>query len=41
MGVSMPFLVKLELLLSTDIHRSLDPELARKRNAHILGKSDD
>lgn len=41
MGVSMPFLVKLELLLSTDMHRSLDPELVKARNAHILGKGDD
>lgn len=40
MGVSMPFLVKLELLLSTDMHYNLDPQgWSRKRNAHILGKA--
>lgn len=41
MGVSMPFLVKLELLLSTDMHRSLDASLVKRRNDHILGKRDD
>ena len=41
MGVSMPLLVKLELLLSADMHRSLDASLVKKRNDHILGKRDD
>ncbi len=41
MGVSMHTIVKLELLLSADMHRSLDPELVERRNAHILGKDDD
>lgn len=41
MGVSMPFLTKLELLLSADMHRSLDPAFVKKRNTHILGQGDE
>jgi len=39
MGASMPFIVKLELLLAADMHRRLDPALVVQRNAHILGKA--
>ena len=41
MGVSMPHIVQLEKLLSTDIHCRLDPEFIKKRNKHILGTADD
>jgi hypothetical protein len=40
-GVSMPHIMRLELLLSADMHRSLDPKLVKARNAHILGQSND
>lgn len=39
-GVSTAYLIRLELLLSADMHRSLDPKLVKARNAHILGESD-
>ncbi len=40
-GVSIPYIIRLELLLSADMHRSLDPKLVKARNAHILGGSND
>jgi hypothetical protein len=41
MGVSMPTIAKLELLLSADLHRRLDPSIVAGRNAAILGQADD
>jgi hypothetical protein len=41
MGVSMPTIAKLELLLSADLHRRLDPSIVAGRNAAILGEADD
>ncbi len=38
-GVSMPTVAKLECLLSVDMHRKLEPELIKARNAVILGKN--
>lgn len=40
-GVSMAHIIRLELLLSADMHRSLDANLVKARNAHILGQSGD
>ncbi|RUM49925.1 MAG: hypothetical protein DSY85_14650 [Marinomonas sp.] len=40
-GVSMPTLAKLERLFSVDVHRKLDPEFIKLRNAHILGEKDE
>lgn len=40
MGVSMPTIIQLERLLSVDLHRRLDPDLAAQRNTHILGEGD-
>jgi hypothetical protein len=40
-GVSTAYIIRLELLLSADMHRSLDPKLVKARNAHILGESND
>lgn len=37
-GVSMPTLAKLERLFSVDVHRKLDPEFIKLRNAYILGE---
>lgn len=41
MGASIPFIVKLELLMSVDMHRSLSAELVKNRNDHILGNFDE
>lgn len=41
MGVSMPTIAKLELLLSADLHRRIDPSVVARRNAAILGEADD
>ena len=40
-GVSMPTLTKLERLFSVDVHRKLDPEFIKLRNAYILGEKDE
>ena len=40
-GVSMPTLAKLERLFSVDVHRKLDPEFIKLRNAYILGEKDE
>lgn len=37
-GMSMPTIVKLESLLSVDLHRRLDPEFIKLRNQHITGE---
>ena len=41
MGVSMPTIIKLERLLSVDMHRKLDPDFVQARNARIRGDADD
>lgn len=41
MGVSMPTILKLERLLSVDLHRRLPPDLVEARNAHITGQIDE
>lgn len=41
MGVSMPTIIKLERLLSVDMHRKLDPAFVQARNARIRGDADD
>ena len=38
-GVSMPTLAKLERLFSVDVHRRLDPDFIKLRNAHISGET--
>lgn len=40
MGVSMPTIVSLEQLMSVDLHRTMDSKMVKKRNDHILGKTD-
>lgn len=39
-GVSMPTLAKLERLFSVDVHRRLDPDFIKLRNAYINGEVD-
>jgi hypothetical protein len=38
MGVSSPTIVRLEALLSADLHRRFDPAFVEKRNKYILGE---
>lgn len=41
MGVSMPTILKMETLLSVDMHRKLDPDIVAARNARIRGDRND
>lgn len=41
MGVSVPTIMKLEQLMSADLHRRLDPDFVKLRNKHILGEADE
>jgi len=40
MGVSIPTIIKMETLLSSDLHHVCDSELVKLRNDYILGKKD-
>lgn len=40
-GASMPYLVKIETLLSVDMHRRVAPDVVKARNAVILGEQDE
>ena len=40
MGVSMPTIIKMESLLSSDLHHVCDSDLVKLRNDYILGKED-
>lgn len=40
-GASIPYLTKIETLLSIDMHRRLAPDLVEKRNAYITGDADE
>lgn len=40
-GASMPYLVKIETLLSVDMHRRVAPDVVKARNAVIVGDQDE
>lgn len=40
-GASIPYLAKIETLLSIDMHRRIAPDLVKARNDYILGNQDD